>query len=88
MRFLFFGKNSFRFKHIRLLYFAISKEMGKVDIEYKEKYLPKGHRERYTTEGIHNLYELNFDVLTEKFAYQVINWLAFKQETAEFSMYN
>ena len=84
MEFLFFGKKQFRFKNIRVLYISVSKEMGKVDIEYKEKYLPKGHHEKYTEKEFHYLYEFNIDVFTEEFAYRIINWLAFKQETASF----
>jgi len=86
MRFLFFGKEVFRFKHIRVIYFSISKEMGKVDIEYKEKYLPKGHHEKYTSNESHFLYELDFDILTEELSYRIINWLAFKEGEAEFSI--
>ncbi|NVN94805.1 MAG: hypothetical protein HXX18_05930 [Bacteroidetes bacterium] len=86
MRYFFFGKEVFRFKHIRVIYFSISKEMGKIDIEYKEKYLPKGHREKYTSKESHFLYELDFDILTEELAYRIINWLAFKEGEAEFTL--
>ncbi|MFZ4401140.1 MAG: hypothetical protein ACOYO1_13970 [Bacteroidales bacterium] len=86
MTFFFFGKEIFRFKHIRVIYFSISKEMGKVDIEYKEKFLPKGHHEKYTTKDSHYLYELDFDILTEELAYRIINWLAFKEGEAEFTL--
>jgi len=86
MIFYFFGKQVFRFKHIRVIYFSVSKEMGKVDIEYKEKFLPKGHHEKYAKDDSHFLYELDFDILTTELAYRIINWLAFKEGEAEFSL--
>jgi hypothetical protein len=86
MRFLFFGKEMFRFKQFRVIYFSISKEMGKVDIEYKEKFLSKGHHEKYTAKDSHFLYELDFEILTDQLAYRIINWLAFKEGEAEFTL--
>ncbi|MEI6696266.1 MAG: hypothetical protein WCO13_09365 [Bacteroidota bacterium] len=86
MRFFLFGKEQFRFKQIRVIYFSISKEMGKVNIEYKEKYLPKGHHKKYIAKDTHFLYELDFDVLSKDLAYRIINWLAFKIEEDEFTI--
>jgi hypothetical protein len=86
MRFYFFGKEILRFKQIRVIYLSISKEMGKVDIEYKEKFLPKGHEDNYSTKDTHYLYELDFDILTENLAYRIVNWLAFKEGEAEFTL--
>jgi len=85
-RFLFFGNEIIRYKHIRVIYFSISKEIGKVDIEYKEKYLNKGNHHKYHKKDSHYLYELDFDVLTEQLAYRIINWLAFKGGETEFSI--
>jgi hypothetical protein len=86
-RFYLFGEKKYRYKYIRIIYFNISKDIDKVEIEIKEKYLPKGHRRKYATEDIHRLYKLNFDVLNEQLAFQIINWLAFKNDVRNLSIF-
>lgn len=86
-RFYFFGDKKYRYKYIRVIYINISKEIDKVEIEVKEKYLPKGHKRKYIVEDIHRLYKLNFEVLTPELTYQIINWLAFKKEVTNLSIF-
>lgn len=87
-RFYLFGNKNYRFKYIRIIYFNISKDLDKVEIEIKEKYLPKGHKRKYLKEDIHRLYKLNFDVLDDQLAYQIINWLAFKNDVSNLSVFS
>ncbi len=82
-KYLFFGNVVFRFKHIRVFYFSISKELGKINIEYKEKYLSKGNQLKHIKEDSHFSYVLDFGILSDELAYQIINWLAFKSEINE-----
>jgi hypothetical protein len=71
-------KKKYRFKYARIIYFDISKEIDKVEIEIKEKYIPKGHRRKHKEEDINKLYKVGLNFLTPEFASQVISWLAFK----------
>ncbi len=86
-RYYLFGEKKYRYKYIRVIYFNISKDLDKVEIEIKEKYLPKGHKRKYINEDIHRLYKLNFDILSQDLAYQIINWLAFKKEVNNLSIF-
>lgn len=86
-KYYLFGDKKYRYKYIRVVYFNISKDIDKVEIEIKEKYLPKGHKRKYLNEDIHRLYKLNFDVLNQELAYQFINWLAFKKEVNNLSIF-
>jgi len=86
-KYYLFGKKNYRFKYVRIIFFNISKEFDKVEIEIKEKYLPKGHKRKYLKEDIHRLYKLNFDILNNQLAYQIINWLAFKKDINNLSIF-
>lgn len=74
------GYKNYRYKYIRVIYFSIAKEYGKVEIEIKEKYLPKGHRKTHKAGTIKKLFKSNFSVLTHELCLELIDWLAFKDE--------
>lgn len=87
-RFFFFGEKNYRYKYIRVIYFNISKEIDKVEIEIKDKYLSKGHNRKYSNEDIHSIYKLDFNVLNETLAYQIVNWLAFKSDVRNLGIFH
>lgn len=81
-----FGWFSYRsYKHIRVIYFSVSKIEGKVDVEVKDYVLEK-HRlgakgEDKSTLHDHLLGETPMVELNREIARVVIDWLAFKSET-------
>ena len=88
-KFIFWGKKKYKFKYIRVIYFSISKEIDKVEIEIKEKYLAKGHRKKHTADDVHRLYKLPFSTLeNEDLSYQIINWLAFKYDVSKLPFFS
>ncbi len=80
-------KKKYRFKYARVIYFDISKELDKVEIEIKEKYIPKGHKRNYKLEDINKLYKVSFDKLNSDFASKIISWLAFKNSVEQLISY-
>jgi hypothetical protein len=86
----FFRKTGF--KHIRVAYFTISRQMGKVDIELKENRLPRirvdaageNRRNRYIRRKDwgrkDHLFRLDINGLDEKTAMDIIEWIAFRRE--------
>lgn len=77
---IFSGYDHFRFKHIRGIFFFISKEMDKLEIEIRESFYPKGHRKKYKKGYKHILFRYNFKNLNENLAKDIIEWLVFKKE--------
>lgn len=88
-RFPFFKRQ--HFKHIRHIYFTISKEMGKCEIEVKDDYLAKTRlnlddgkdTDKPTSDGFQRvnvifLYEIND--LSKDIALKILDWLAFKAD--------
>jgi len=86
-RFPFFKKQ--HFKHIRQIYFAVSKEMGKCEIEVKDDYLAKTRlnlddgkeSDKPSIDGLPRikvvfLYDIND--LNKENAMKILDWLAFK----------
>lgn len=81
------------FKHIRVIYFCISKYPDKVEIEVKENYLKKTrkdgqiddakqhhHKEEDDHDNIDVIFLWDIEKLTSELAYQLIDWLAFKED--------
>lgn len=85
---LFILKNrKYRFKYARVIYLDISKEIDKVEIEVKEKFIPKGHRRKYNQEDIDKLFKVSFELLNSEFANRIISWLAFKNNVNHITSY-
>lgn len=81
------------FKQIRVMYFCVSKYPGKVEIEVKENYLKKtrkdghidnikhhDHKEEDDHDNIDVIFLWDMEKLTNELAYQIIDWLAFKED--------
>ncbi|MBW6459975.1 MAG: hypothetical protein K0B08_05320 [Bacteroidales bacterium] len=84
------------YKHIRVIYFNVAKLMDKVEIEIHEEYLekkrrdgkvipehenPKGfHKPQSDRNKFHEIYYYEMEKLTDELAYQIIDWLAFREE--------
>lgn len=75
------------FKHVRVIYFSVSKHEGKADIEIKDYVLEK-HRlgvkgQNKTTLHDHFMSDAEIGNLDQLKARKIIDWLAFKAETNE-----
>jgi len=84
------------YKHIRVIYFNVAKLMDKVEIEIHEEYLekkrhdgkvipehenPKGFQKPHSDRNkFHEIYYYGMEKLTDELAYQIIDWLAFREE--------
>lgn len=82
---IFSGYDNFKYKHARSIYFFISKEIGKLEIEIKESYYPKGHTKKYKKGRKHLLFRYEFNNLNDNIANEIIEWLAFKIEFEKIS---
>lgn len=85
---LFSGYDMFKYKHVRVIYLFVSKEMGKIEIEYKESFYPKGHNKKYKKGRKHDIFRYSFDNLDEKLAMAIIEWLAFRKDFEEIPFNN
>ena len=86
---------SVHFKHVRVIYFNVAKVMDKVEVEILEEFLEKkrrdgkvipeheGGKDFKKPEGdndkFHQIFYYDMSKLDEGFAYQIIDWLAFKE---------
>lgn len=77
---LFSGYDTFKYKHVRVIHFFISKEMGKFEIEYKESFNPKGHSKKYKKGRKHDIFRYKFDDINDKLPISIVEWLAFRKE--------
>ncbi len=92
---LFSRLKLYHYKHIRVIYFSIAKEMDKVEIETKESYLirerkkervsdeKKSHDEVNKHEGEERddrLYIFDIDKLNRNVAMYIIDWLVFIED--------
>lgn len=82
------------FKHIRVIYFCVSKYTGKVEVEVKENFLKKTrkdghvddapkhphHREEDDQDNMDIIFLWDMEKLDNELAYKIIDWLAFKEE--------
>ncbi len=96
--FTYFKK--YTFKHIRVAYFTMAREMGMFDIELKEKYLlrvriktddeKKSKRKKPMLKGSRKdfVFRLGFDEVDKNTALQIIDWLAYRQEMENVSFFN
>jgi hypothetical protein len=82
------------YKHVRIIYFFISTQMNKTDVEIRDEYLVKHrydgkvihagdpqsrhHRSRKGRERFHKVYAYDISLLDEELAMTIIDWLAFK----------
>lgn len=77
------------YKHIHDIYFSVSKEMGKADIEVKDDYLAKTRlstddkkdEKKVFDDGlprVNVIFQYDIDKLDKDLAYRVLDWLAFK----------
>ena len=80
---LFSGYDLFKYKHTRVIYFFVSKEMGKVEVEYKESFYPKGHNKKYKKGRKHDIFRYSFNLIDENLAMSIVEWLAFRKEFEE-----
>jgi hypothetical protein len=85
-----FIKNQ-HFKHIRVIYFSISKEMGKAEIEVKEDYLAKtrlssddsSQVKDFIDDGLQRMdviFLYNISDLNHELAFKILDWLVFKED--------
>jgi hypothetical protein len=85
-----FIKNQ-HFKHIRVIYFSISKEMGKTEIEVKEDYLAKtrlssddsSQVKDFIDDGLQRMdviFLYNISDLNHELAFKILDWLVFKED--------
>ena len=91
----------YTFKHIRVAYFTISREMGMFDIELKEKYLlrkrinPDDDRSRkkkstkkYKGNRKDYVFRLSLEKVDRNTALQIVDWLAYRQEMESISFFS
>lgn len=83
------------FKHVRLIYFNIAKVMDKAEVEVLEEFLEKKkhdgkiipeheegketHRPQSDQDKYHEIFYYDIEKLDEELAYQIIDWLVFKE---------
>jgi Rad3-related DNA helicase len=84
------------FKHVRVIYFNIAKIMDKVEVEILEELLEKKRRDGKVVQEhemgrdfktphsdkdkFHGIYYYDIEKLTDELAYQIIDWLAFRED--------
>lgn len=86
-----FYKNQY-YKHIRIIYFCISKEMDMAEIEVKENYLAKTRMKSHGSEEhdidllddgltrVDVLFLYKIKKLNKDLAFRVLDWIAFKED--------
>jgi hypothetical protein len=83
--------NRRKYKNIRVVYFSVSSHKEMINIEIKERTLlraplredkPEGGDGRHVKRQAHIVASLSVDMLDYDFALGVIDWLAFKTDTA------
>ncbi len=85
-----FVKNQ-HFKHIRVIYFSISKEMGKVEVELKEDYLAKtrissednSQIKEFIDDGLQRvdvIFLYNISDLNNELAFKILDYLVYKED--------
>jgi hypothetical protein len=96
--FTYFKKYSF--KHIRVGYFTVSRNMGVMDIELKENLLLRvkmktnGDDERTSSRRRKNddrkdyVFRMNLNSVNEKTGMEIIDWLAFKKNMEDISFFS
>lgn len=97
--FTYFKK--YTFKHIRVAYFTIAREMGMFDIELKEKFLlrkrinpddDRKHKIRSSKKRESNrkdfVFRLSLEQVNSNTALQIVDWLAYRQEMETISFFN
>lgn len=83
------------FKHVRVIYFNVAKIMDKVEVEILEELLEKKRRDGKVVkehemgkdfkkphsekDKFHEIYYFDMSKLTDELAYQVLDWLAFRE---------
>ncbi len=89
--------DSFRFKHLRILFINISGKEGMCEIELKENILLResigsernGRRKHYGKSGrLHVIYPFQISKLDHELALEIIDWLAFTKDIAGCAFYN
>jgi len=84
------------FKHVRVVYFNVAKIMDKVEVEILEELLEKKRRDgkvvpehesgkdfrkpQEDKDKFHEVYYYDMDRLSDELAYQVLDWLAFRED--------
>jgi len=85
-----FVKNQ-HYKHIRVIYFSVSKEMGKAEVEVKEDYLAKtklsaddnGQIKDFLDDGLKRIdviFLYNISDFQKEDALKILDWLVFKED--------
>jgi hypothetical protein len=87
-------------KHIRVFYVHVSKRSGVANLEVKENYLlrkrisddtkSKSHeqkKEAGSTDRVHVLMRFKMSDLSKEIAYQILDWLAFKNDLEKLSFW-
>jgi hypothetical protein len=89
--------DSFRFKHLRVLFINISGKDGMCEIELKENILLRetigaernSRRKNFGKSGrLHVIYPFPINKLDHEMALEIIDWLAFSKEIAECTFYS
>ena len=92
---------TYTIKWIRVAYFTVSSNPGMIDIELKENKLPRvrmtinGEKERMRRNRLRNSkdskdyrFSIKVEELSEMLSRDIIDWLAFKSELEEISLFN
>jgi len=88
---------SFRFKHLRVIFINVSGKEGMCELELKENILlreTKGiernsKRKHFGSSGrLHVIYPFPINKLDHELALEIIDWLAFTKDIAECAFYN
>ncbi len=85
-----FVKNQ-HYKHARVIYFSVSKEMGKAEVEVKEDYIAKtrinsedGTQSKdYIDDGLQRMdviFSFNIADFEKDHAFKILDWLVFKED--------
>jgi len=89
----------YNFKHIRVGYFTVSRQMGMIDVELKENLLLRvrmktngdddkiSSRRRKNNDRKDLIFRLKLDSIDENTGLEIIDWLAFKKEIEEISFF-
>jgi hypothetical protein len=84
------------YKHARVIYFMVAKQMDKVEVEIYEELMEKkrhdgkvipehedpnhSHKPRSEKDKFHEIYYYGMESLTNELALQIIDWLSFREE--------
>jgi hypothetical protein len=87
---------SVHFKHVRVIYFNVAKIMDKAEVEILEELLEKKRRDGKVVQEhemgkdfkkphsdkdkFHEIYYYDIEKLTDELAYQILDWLAFRED--------